>query len=103
MKMIKQERSNQENQLYQTDSYTISKNSPFYIDENYFEEIMIDLGQYITSKYSGGYEVEVDELMSKIAYISDLTIQQKMSLALFFGKYLKNKQYEEYILACMNT
>lgn len=101
--MIRQERPNQECQFSQTDSYTISKDSPFYIDEKYFEEIMIDLGLYIAKKYTNGYEVEVDELMSKIAYVNDLTIHQKMSFALFFGKYLKNKQYEEYILACLNT
>jgi hypothetical protein len=98
--MIKQEHSNQESQLNQMDSYIINKNSPYYIDEKYFEEIMVDLGSYITKKYSSGYEVEVDELMSKIAYINDLTIQQKMSFALFFGKYLQNKQYEEFILSC---
>lgn len=103
MKMIRQERSNQESQLSQTDSYTISKNSPFYVDEVYFEEIMGDLGHYISTRYQDGDEVEVDELMSAIAYINDLTVQQKMSFAFFFGKYLKNKQYEEYILASMNS
>lgn len=63
---------------------------------------MVDLGLYISKRYKEGAEVGVDELLSKIAYINDLTIQQKMSFALFFGKYHENKQYEDYILASMN-
>jgi hypothetical protein len=101
--MIQKQNSNQENQLNQTDSYTISKNSPFYIDERYFEEIMVTLGLYISEKYKKGHEVGVEELLSNIAYIQDLTIHQKMSFALFFGKYIQDKQYEELILASMDT
>jgi hypothetical protein len=101
--MIQEHHSNQEKQLNQTDSYTISKNSPFYIDEQYLEQILVTLGLYIAKKYESGYEVGVEELMSNIAYINDLTIHQKMSFALFFGKYIQNKQYEDLILASMNS
>lgn len=92
----------QKNYLNEGDSYTIGKKSPYYVEESYFEEIMINLGVYIAKKYENGINTGVDELLSEIAYLNDLTVQQKMSFALFFGKHLKNKEYENYILSCMN-
>lgn len=92
----------QKNYLNQGDSYTIGKDSPYYVEESYFIELMIELGVYIADKYEHGTETGVDELLSRIAYHKDLTIQQKMSLALFLGKHLQNKEYEKFILACMN-
>lgn len=92
----------QTNYLNQGDNYTISRQSPYYVDEAYFEEILKNLGLFLVEKYQNGHEVGVDEILSQITYISDLTVQQKMSFALFFGKHLKNNEYEEYILAVMN-
>lgn len=100
--MKTKEKLRQTNYLNQADSYTISRDSPYYVEESYFEEIMVDLGMYIAEKFAQGQETGVDELLSKIAYIYDLTIQQKMSFALFFGKHIENNEYEEYILSCMN-
>ena len=63
---------------------------------------MTELGRYIAKRYEQEFDVQVDELLSKIAYIHDLTIQQKMPLPLFSRKHLQNHEYEEYILAVMN-
>lgn len=78
------------------------KNTPYYIDEVYFERIMKDLGHYLCERYKHTDVVTPLEVMSQIAYINDLTIQQKMFAAYFIGKHSENLDYEGYILACMD-
>jgi len=74
----------------------------YHIDDEYFKDLMIDLGMFIANKYEHDELVSPIELMSKIAYIQDLTITQKMYFGFWLGLHYENLEYEEYILQCMN-
>jgi len=77
------------------------KGTPYDIDEKYFVKIMRDLGRFLCKRYRSVDLVSPLEVMSQVAYIRDLTIQQKMYIAYFMGSHSDNMDYEGYILACM--
>ena len=77
------------------------KGTPYDIDEVYFEKIMRDLGHFLCKRYNEVDVVSPLEVMSQVAYIADLTIQQKMYLSYFLGAHSKDLDYEGYILACL--
>ncbi|MFA5760297.1 MAG: hypothetical protein WC877_00815 [Dehalococcoidales bacterium] len=78
------------------------KGTPYDIDEVYFNKLMVMLGKFLCKRYHTVDVVDPLELMSQIAYIEDLTIQQKMYLSYFLGCYSNNLEYEEIILNLMN-
>ncbi len=75
----------------------------YHIDDEYFKDLMVDLGMYIAQKYEKDELVSPIELMSQIAYISDLTVTQKMYFGFWLGLHYEDQSYEEFILKCMNT
>ena len=77
------------------------KGTPYDIDEVYFEKIMQGLGHFLCERYNEVDVVSPLEVMSQVAYINDLTIQQKMYLSYFLGAHSKDLDYEGYILACL--
>lgn len=78
------------------------KNTEYDIDEKYFEEIMVNLGMYLAERYTEVDWVSPLELMSEIAYINDLTIQQKMMIGFWIGRHFNDFEYEDLILQAMN-
>ncbi|HOJ97102.1 MAG TPA: hypothetical protein PK024_09750 [Methanospirillum sp.] len=78
------------------------KNTVYDIEEAYFEEILKNLGLFLSKKYRYCDVVSPLDVMSQIAYIKDLTVQQKMYFAFWIGKNSENYAYEEYILAILN-
>jgi hypothetical protein len=82
-------------------TFTI-EGTPYNIDPVYFEELMTKLGNYLCDRYNEVDIVDPLELMSQIAYIEDLTVQQKMYFSYFIGAYSENLEYEQIILNCMN-
>lgn len=78
------------------------KGTPYDIDEVYFEQIMKQLGHYLCEQYKHKDVVTPLEVMSQVAYIQDLTVQQKMYAAYFIGQHSENLDYEGYILSCIN-
>ena len=77
------------------------KGTPYDIDEVYFEKIMQDLGHFLCKRYNEVDVVSPLEVMSQVAYIADLTIQQKMFFSFWIGTHLKDHDYEGYILQCL--
>lgn len=77
------------------------KGTPYDIDEVYFEKIMQGLGHFLCERYNKVDVVSPLEVMSQVAYINDLTIQQKMYMAYFIGAHSKDLDYEGYILQCL--
>jgi hypothetical protein len=77
------------------------KGTPYDIDEVYFEKIMQDLGHFLCKRYNKVDVVSPLEVMSQVAYINDLTIQQKMFFSFWIGTHLKDHDYEGYILQCL--
>lgn len=96
MRLIEEEKKSKD----MTVLHTI-KGTPYDIDEVYFEHIMQQLGSFLCHEYQHKDIVTPLEVMSQIAYINDLTIQQKMYMAYFIGSHSENLDYEGYILACM--
>lgn len=78
------------------------KDTLYDIDEVYFEELMVQLGEYLCERYNEIDVVSPLELMSQIAYVNDLSIQQKMYLGYFLGAHSNNLDYEGLILQCLN-
>ena len=78
------------------------KGTPYEIEHSYFVKIMQDLGEYLCKRYHEVDVVSPLELMSQIAYIDDLTIQQKMGLTYWIARRSENNEYEDYILACLD-
>ena len=74
------------------------KGTPFDVDEDYFERIMQDLGLFLCKRYHETDCVSPLEVLSQIAYVQDLTIQQKMWFAFFIGRH---EDYEGLILQCL--
>lgn len=87
----------------QQDQITLTiKGTPYEIDEVYFEKIMVDLGHFLCEQYQHKEVVSPLEVMSQIAYINDLTIQQKMYFSFWIALHIHDHDYEGYILACLN-
>jgi hypothetical protein len=82
-------------------TFTI-KGTPYDIDEVYFKELMTMLGEYLCKRYRVVDIVDPLELMSQVAYIGDLSVNQKMYLSYFLGSHSDNLEYEEIILSLMN-
>ena len=78
------------------------KGTPYDIDEVYFEHLMVQLGKYLCKRYHEVDIVSPLELMSQIAYINDLTVQQKMFASFWIGLYMKDMVYEGLILQCLD-
>jgi hypothetical protein len=78
------------------------KNTLYDIDEKYFEQLLIQLDEYLCERYQDEDIISPLELMSQIAYIKDLTLHQKMYFSLWIGMNNKNLKYEELILQCLN-
>lgn len=78
------------------------KGTPYDIDEVYFEHLMVQLGEFLCERYKKVDIVSPLELLSQVAYINDLTVQQKMFFGLWCGLYMKDMKYEELILQCLN-
>ena len=77
------------------------KGTQYDIDEVYFEKIMQGLGHFLCERYNEVDVVSPLEVMSQVAYINDLTIQQKMFFSFWIGTHLKDHDYEGYILQCL--
>lgn len=73
------------------------------IDDKYFKEIMIDLGMFIAKNYEKDIETTPAMLMSQIAYIGDISVQQKLYISYWLGLHYKNDEYRDWILTFMNT
>lgn len=70
------------------------------LSEDYFKEIMIDLGYYLMKRYHVVDDVPITELFSQIIYINDLTIHQKVYLCAWLAK--NQDEYEGIILRYLN-
>ncbi len=78
---------------------TVATNSVFHVDQMYFKEIMVGLGKYLSERYRRVDVVPITELFSQIAYINDLTIQQKQYVSAWLASH---EDYEGMILQFLN-